>query len=112
MTRMYRPGRYSTYDPFKGEGRCPPSKPGLYRVKNDDKIMYIGLASNLGNRIGTHVSKAEKLKPGEKVEWIAGDSRNSFDKLREYEREKIQQHNPHRNKSDGGEGRRPKCMRE
>ena len=104
---MYKHGRPFKYDPSHKCGSCPPNKAGHYRIKNKSgNIMYVGETNNLSRRMTEHRC-AGKLKRGETFEFKIADGRSTPKTRREHERLKIQQHNPFRNSSSGGEGRIP-----
>lgn len=53
---LYKPGRPAKYEPNTGKGKEPPSKPGEYRIRDDEtgEILYVGEACNLKRRMQQH----------------------------------------------------------
>jgi len=112
---IYKDGRYKELDPFeKSEVKEIPDKIGTYRVlvkSGPDslrEILYIGVSNNLKRRIKEHVKLGKKIKDGEIVSYKVAKSGIDYDEVYEHEKEKIKKHKPERNKSKGGEGRKPK----
>ena len=106
---MYKPGRPNKYNPTTGVGEKPPAKPGEYRIRNAaGEITYIGETANLARRTNEHI-RSGKLSTGQEqagtIEYKIADGRSTSNTRRMHEREKIEQHNPAQNKSQGGEGR-------
>lgn len=61
---IYKSGRPKKYNPTTGEGTKPPSKPGEYRIRDEDgNIVYVGETSNLNRRMNEHI-RSGKLKKG------------------------------------------------
>lgn len=59
---IYSRGRPKKYSPSTGKGQEPPSAPGEYRIRDEKgKIVYIGEASNLKQRMKQHLQSG-KLK--------------------------------------------------
>lgn len=59
---IYKPGRPSKYNPSSGSGCKPPSKPGEYRIRDDEgNIVYVGETNNLNRRMQEHI-RSGKLK--------------------------------------------------
>ncbi len=103
---MYKPGRPKSYDPFHKRGKCPPKKPGHYRIVNGlGNVMYIGESADIHRRMNEH-KRAGKLKQGEAFIYKVADGRSTSKTRRKHERKKINKHKPHRNSSKGGEGRK------
>ena len=100
---IYKPGRPTKYNPVTGAGRCPPAKPGEYRLRDGSgNIAYVGETNNIARRMGEHI-RSGKLSCT--IEYKVADGRSTSCTRREHERMKIEQHNPPLNKSIGGEGR-------
>lgn len=59
---IYKAGRPQKYNPSTGQGNKPPSKPGEYRIRDDEgNIVYIGETNDLRRRMNEHL-KTGKLK--------------------------------------------------
>lgn len=106
--KMYDPGRPARHRPHEEEGKQPPSSPGAYRiVDRKGDVAYVGETNDLRRRENEHVASG-KLKPGEAYDWKVADGRSTSKTRREHEREAIKKHEPPRNSSRGGEGRKAK----
>ena len=106
---IYKPGRPNKYNPTTQTGQKPPAKPGEYRIRDDSgTITYIGETNNLARRTGEHI-RSGKLSTGHDnpgtIEYKIADGRSTSNTRRQHEKEKIEQHQPTLNKSNGGEGR-------
>ena len=86
----------------------PPALPGLYRFvrKDDGTVTYEGETNNLQRRKAEH-TRNEFFEPDiEYFEWQVADGRSTSDTRREIERDRIDQHDPEKNRDGGGSGRR------
>lgn len=85
-----------------------PNQWGAYRFSSDCEIAYIGITSNLYNRISWHRSTRRYFNPGlHKIEYQIASDGITWDDLREWEKRKIVQHSPNLVTYIGGNGRRP-----
>ena len=105
----YKSGRPTKYNPSTGKGTKPPTKPGEYRIRDDNgTITYIGETNNLARRTNEHL-RSGKLPSGNNcnstIEYKVADGRSTSKTRRQHEQSKIAQHQPELNKSKGGEGR-------
>ncbi len=61
---IHKSGRPKKYNPTTGKGEMPPSKPGEYRIRDDNgNIVYVGETVNLRRRMNEHI-RSGKLKKG------------------------------------------------
>lgn len=108
LKSTYKPGRPYRHRPHEDEGTSPPTSPGEYRIRDEEgKVVYVGETNDLRRRQREHI-RTGKLKPGETFDYKVADGRSTSTTRREHEREKIKTHQPERNKSGGGEGRKAK----
>lgn len=85
-----------------------PNQWGAYRFSSDKEVAYIGITSNLYNRINWHRSTNRYYNPScHKIEYQIAADGISWDDLREWEKRKIAQHSPNLVTYVGGNGRRP-----
>ena len=106
---VYRPGRPFRYCPATGQGKCPPSVPGEYRLRSESgTLLYLGETCDLNRRMREHV-RSGKLPTGAggkgTFEYMVASSTSTSSSRRAHERAKIAQHAPPLNRSRGGEGR-------
>lgn len=107
MNSPFNRGRPSVCCEKDGLGRMPKS-PGAYRfVRVDSKsIDYIGITSNLYNRLSTHRSTNTQYNPDlHRVEFQVARSEADWAKLCDWEARKIGVHRPPLNKTSGKNGR-------
>jgi|GEM_PF-5085975 len=89
-----------------------PRSCGAYRFvnKSDSEVVYIGITGNLYNRMSAHrCSKKSVYDPSQHnlhYQTCRPNSR-TWDDLRKWEVEKIQQHDPRFNRCKGGNGKVP-----
>jgi len=103
---IYKPGRPAKYDPHKNEDNKPPSKPGEYTIRNrSGNVRYVGETNDLRRRADEH-TRDGNISRGETYNYKIADGRSTSSTRRDHERGKIHQHDPPRNKTKGGEGRR------
>ena len=85
-----------------------PREWGAYRFKDGRSTDYIGITSNIYNRISLHRStEAYYDSRIHVVEYQIASNGATWDDLREWEISKIKQHSPSLVKYIGGNGRRP-----
>lgn len=88
-----------------------PNQWGAYRFSSNSEIAYIGITSNLYNRISWHRSTRRYYNPSiHKVEFQIATDGIVWDDLREWEKLKIAKHSPSLVTYIGGNGRRPGVM--
>ena len=106
---LYAPGRSKEYD--YNETDSIPSEMGSYRfIDKNRQIVYIGISKDVRSRVKEHKRKGVKFLFGEKVAVqiaISGDKNEIYEKMRQHEQMKVNQHNPARNERRGGGGRTP-----
>ncbi len=102
---LYSSGRPRKCRPSENSGTKPPTKPGEYRIRdNDNVVKYVGETNNLYRRMKEHV-RSGKCATGNTFEYKVADGRSTSRTRRAHEQQKIRQHKPYANKSVGGEGR-------
>lgn len=107
MSSPFDRGRPSVWCENDGPSRMP-RKPGAYRfVRVDGKsIDYIGITSNLYNRLSNHRSTNTQYDPDlHRVEYQVARSEADWAKLCDWEARKIGVHRPPLNKTSGKNGR-------
>jgi excinuclease UvrABC nuclease subunit len=95
--------------PTHKNGKKPPELPGEYRIRSPKgQLLYIGETNNLARRIREHI-RSGKIPMNTRnkyyVEYMVASKSSSSRSRREHEKQKIKQHRPKLNKSNGGEGR-------
>ena len=85
-----------------------PKEWGAYRFMSDDKVRYIGITSNIYNRMSDHRSSRVIYGPHiHRIEYQIAQDGTSWDDLMKWEKAKIKQHSPDLNVTEGGNGKRP-----
>lgn len=102
------PGRMRETDIIKGKDCSIPSEPGIYRHINKDsgEIDYIGQTDNLRKRQQEHARSGKLNTEKQKVAYSISKTNATKDDLLKTEKDQIRRHNPSRNTTKGGNGRR------
>jgi hypothetical protein len=88
--------------------RPPGATPGHYRIisKETGDLEYYGTTNNLARRRDEHRRSRSYDPASHYFAWQAARDGAGYELLREYEKRKIEQHRPPRNKRAGGAGPR------
>lgn len=107
MPSPFMPGRPRVWREEDGVKSLPKAW-GAYRFKEGSYIDYIGIASNLYNRVSWHRSQRIYYNPEiHSIEYQIAQMGISWDDMREWEIRKIKQHSPGLVTYAGGNGKRP-----
>lgn len=109
MQSPFTRGRPYLWDESRHRPGDIPREWGIYRfIQSDKTVDYIGITSNLYNRISDHRSKATYYNSGmHVVNYQLARIGTTWDEMRQWEVFKIQQRNPGLVTYIGGNGRRP-----
>ncbi|MPW36185.1 GIY-YIG nuclease family protein [Vibrio sp. B1Z05] len=107
MSSPFGQGRPKKWEETDGMSALPKTW-GAYRFKGHDGVDYLGITSNIYNRISQHRSVKTYFRSGEHyVEYQEARVGTTWDELCSWEKTKIQKHSPNLVTYIGGNGRRP-----